>query len=261
MSATPAKPNPHAPPESGNHRRTSFVVSDGCRQRGSSRAAGGLDTLSRLNVGDDAVLRYVTRDGRPGMTWAARVVVDRPDFVALYLPKETPHKRWAAGPSGRQLTDSVWWARTLRLMFPGRAHSIWLTWRPDGEFVGFYANLEEPFRRTAIGFDTNDHTLDIVVTPDLQWSWKDEQLLADQEREGNYSAGLVEEIRREAGSVIAAIESRGAPFSDGWEHWRPESGWPIPRLAPNWNSEPAALWERRRWAYPNGADASRSESG
>jgi predicted RNA-binding protein associated with RNAse of E/G family len=145
-------------------------------------------------------------------------------------------------------------------MFPGRAHSVWLTWRPDGEFVGFYVNLEEPFRRTPIGFDTNDHTLDIVVTPDLQWSWKDELLLEEQASRGEYSAGLVEAIRGEAALVIATIESRGSPFTDGWEDWRPDSTWPTPRLADTWNTEPAALWERRAWAYPHSADPTRSES-
>lgn len=189
------------------------------------------------------------------------MVEDRPDLLALYLPKETPHKRWRAAPSGPELADSTWWANTLRLMFPGRAHSVWLTWRPGGDFVGYYVNLEEPFRRTAIGFDTNDHTLDIVVTPDLRWTWKDERLLQEQGRDGNFSAGLIEEIRREAASVIAAIESRGAPFTDGWEQWRPDPGWPTPVLPANWNSEPAAQWDRRLWAYPQAGDGSPSESG
>jgi hypothetical protein len=121
-------------------------------------------------------------------------------------------------------------------------------------------NLEEPFRRTPIGFDTNDHTLDIVVTPDLQWSWKDELLLEEQASRGEYSAGLVEAIRGEAALVIATIESRGSPFTDGWEDWRPDSTWPTPRLADTWNTEPAALWERRAWAYPHSADPTRSES-
>lgn len=214
-----------------------------------------------MSTGDEAVLRYITRDGRPGMTWACRVVADGPDLVALYLPRETPHKRWKTGPSGRELTDSDWWANTLRLMFPGQAHSVWLTWQPDGAFVGYYVNLEEPFRRTAIGFDTNDHTLDIVVTPDLRWSWKDQQLLEEQARRGDYSAELIEEIRKEAASVIGTIESKGAPFGDGWEKWKPDPEWPTPRLAPNWNSQPPVLWERRLWAYPNAAEPNRSESG
>jgi len=90
--------------------------------------------MSEPELRNDAVLRSITRDGRPGVTWGCRVVEDRSDLLALYLPKETPHKRWSAGPNGRELADSTWWADTLRLMFPGRAHSVWLTWRPEGFF-------------------------------------------------------------------------------------------------------------------------------
>ncbi len=60
-----------------------------------------------MNTDENAVLRYITRDGRPGMTWGCRVVTDRPDLLALYLPKETPHKRWRAGASGPELVDSA----------------------------------------------------------------------------------------------------------------------------------------------------------
>ena len=122
-------------------------------------------------------------------------------------------------------------------------------------------NLEEPFRRTPIGFDTNDHTLDIVVKPDLSWSWKDESLLEGQLERGDYSSELAAEIRREAASVIALIESRRAPFDGEWVDWRPVRNWPTPRLPENWNSEPAVLWDRRRWAYPLADDPTRSESG
>ncbi len=34
-----------------------------------------------------------------------------------------------------------------------------------------------------------------------------------------------------------------------------------PVLPATWNSEPAALWDRRRWAYPRAEDPWRSESG
>jgi hypothetical protein len=147
-------------------------------------------------------------------------------------------------------------------MFPGRAHSVWLSWSPaDGTFIGYYVNLEEPFRRTAIGFDTNDHTLDIVVAPDLRWSLKDEAVLTDRERDGTYSRGLIEAIRAEAASVIAGIESRASPFSDGWGSWRPDPNWPRPALPPDWNTRPAMQWERRLWAYPQASNRAASESG
>jgi len=46
-------------------------------------------------------------------------------------------------------------------------HAIWVFWRgPQREFAGWYVNLQEPFRRTSRGVDTQDLELDIVIAPD-----------------------------------------------------------------------------------------------
>jgi predicted RNA-binding protein associated with RNAse of E/G family len=214
-----------------------------------------------MRVGDDVVLRYITRDGRPGMSWAARLVDDRVDMVALFLPKGTPHKRWEQTDEGRVLTDSAWSTDTLRLMYVQQPYSIWLSWDNAGTFRGYYVNLEEPFRRTPIGFDTNDHQLDIVVTPELRWSMKDEDVVAERERDGSFSTEFVAELRRAAGRIVESIERRAAPFDGSWVAWRPERSWPTPTLHPRWNVEPAAQWERRLWAYPRAAERVASESG
>ena len=226
------------------------------------RAIASFTTLSSVHAGEDVVLRYITRDGRPGMSWAARVVEDRADLVALHLPSGTPHKRWTAMPEGRVLADAAWRRETLRLMFPGRWHSTWLTWNADGSFHGYYVNLEEPFRRTAIGFDTNDHQLDIVVTPELTWSLKDEDVVADRLADGSFSAELVDAIRAEANQVVREIETRRAPFDGSWVDWRKRRpAQSLPRLHPRWNTQPPSQWERRLWAYPASADPAKSESG
>jgi predicted RNA-binding protein associated with RNAse of E/G family len=140
-------------------------------------------------------------------------------------------------------------------MFPGRWHSVWVFQeiQADGSrrFAGYYVNLEEPFRRTASGFDTNDHSLDIVVDPDLTWSWKDQDDFEDRVRQGVYSEPFAQEVRAEAARVIAAIETRASPFSDGWDRWTPDPTWDVPVLPPNWETEPVARWEQWRWAYPS----------
>lgn len=214
-----------------------------------------------MRVGDDVALRYITRDGRVGHTWAARLLEDTAQRVLLYLPRGTPHKRWGRGENAGQLLDASWTSDTLRFMYPGRAHSIWASWHPDGSFWGYYVNLEEPYRRTPIGFDTNDHHLDIVVGSDLRWFYKDEPALDDREREGTYSSALIAQIRREADDVTRVIEAGGSPFDEGWERWRPDPSWTIPALDERWRTEPPALWERRRWAYPLADDPASSESG
>ncbi len=208
----------------------------------------------RWQPGETVVLRYITtRDGRLGASWPCRLVADRDDLVALYIPQGTMYKEWqpSASAPDRRLADTRWRANTLRLMFPGRCHSVWLHWRgEERRFTGYYVNFEEPFRRTAIGFDTNDHSLDILVTPDLRWSWKDADDFTERVRQGIYSTGFAAEVRAETGRVIRAIESRQPPFSGEWERWTPDQGWTTPRLPPTWDTEPVTHWERRSWAYP-----------
>jgi predicted RNA-binding protein associated with RNAse of E/G family len=209
--------------------------------------------IPRWQPGETVVLRYITRDGKPGMAWPCRLVADRDDLVALYIPRGTTYKAWQNPPAvaERQLVDAEWRRDVLRLMFPNRGYSIWLFWQAEAErrFTTYYVNFEEPFRRTAIGFDTNDHTLDIVVTPELQWSWKDDALFDDRVRQGVYSAEFAAAVRAEAAQVIGAIEARRSPFCDAWEQWLPDSSWAAPYLPVNWNTVPATLWDRRQWAY------------
>jgi hypothetical protein len=63
---------------------------------------------------------------------------------------------------------------TLTLHPPGVAHCIRLFWDAEWRFLTWYVNLEDPYTRTERGIQTNDHTLDVVITPDMEWSWKDE---------------------------------------------------------------------------------------
>jgi hypothetical protein len=210
----------------------------------------------RWQPGAAVVLRYITtRDGVPGTTWPCRVVIDREDLLALYIAAGSTFKNWHPSHSApdRRLADSRVPIDVLRLMVPGEGHSVWICWRPDHDprFSGFYVNFEEPFRRTAIGFDTNDHTLDIVVAPDLSWRWKDQDDFEERVRQGIYSEAFADKVRADAARVIAAIEARASPFSDGWEEWAPDPTWEPPVLPPAWDSEPVTVWERRRWAYPS----------
>jgi hypothetical protein len=211
-----------------------------------------LSVDERFEEGTAVAVRYITRDGKPGMSWPALVADDRPDLLALYIPAGTLHKRWSGAGPDRRLVDVPWRVDTLRLMFPGAHHSIWATWAREGEersFRGYYVNMEEPFRRTPIGFDTNDHMLDILVAPDLTWHWKDEDVVADFVARGVYSAEFAAAIREEGERVVAAIEAHTSPFCDAWDCWSPPAVVAPPALPRGWDTVPATLWERRRWAY------------
>jgi predicted RNA-binding protein associated with RNAse of E/G family len=181
--------------------------------------------------------------------WAARparLVRDDEDLVVAYLAAGMRWKRPVAAAGdflrvpadGWALADAVWTtSRMLYLMPPGAAHSIHLWWKaPDWAFGGWYVNLQEPIRRTRLGFDYMDQTLDIVIEPDLSWHWKDEDEIGDAIRSGFLTPEWARAIRAEGERAIERLERRAAPFSDGWERWRPDPAWPDPELPEGWDT-------------------------
>ena len=191
--------------------------------------------------------------GQPGTAWPLVVVEDRDDLVALHLPRGTRFTKIRRSGGSYERVWDTWGRAVLRLMFPGCGYSIWLFWDDEGPrrtFRGYYVNMEEPFRRTSIGFDTNDHQLDIVVSPDFAWQWKDEDVFEEFVRVGNYSQAFALHVREEAARAIELIEARRSPFCDGWEQWRAEPSWSMPELPPGWAEVPPEPWDRAGWAYP-----------
>jgi predicted RNA-binding protein associated with RNAse of E/G family len=137
-------------------------------------------------------------------------------------------------------------------MLPGRCHSVSLSWSNEGDarrLHRYFVNLEEPFRRTAVGFDTQDHTLDIEVAPDLAWHWRDEDELANHVAEGFYTPALAAAARAEGAQVVESLMRGEHPCTHGWPAWRPASDWRIPDFVSGWDTAPRTLWERRLWAY------------
>jgi uncharacterized protein DUF402 len=206
-------------------------------------------------------LRYLTTDGRIEMCWPCRIVEDNERLLALFIAAGSKYKagpkRTAAGklsmPRAPLPPDEyVWRKDTLRLMFPGRQHSVWLSWVNTGvsrAFSGYFVNMEEPFRRTAVGFDTQDHTLDIEVTPELSWKWRDTQELDEHVKHGFYTASLASEAWREGRRAIDEILRGTHPCLDGWRDWEPDARWEVPRVPAEWSSVPPVLWEKHRSAY------------
>jgi len=205
-----------------------------------------MNQLPYWSPGDQIVYREVWR----GKVWTARpvtVVQDAPDLVVLYLCSGT---RWKIPGGSRsqfghllrtgdwQLIDITYmWGDTLFLIRPGEAHAVHVMWRHETrEFSGWYINLQEPLRRTAIGFDHMDQELDIVVKPDLSgWVWKDEEEFQKDVETGLISPGQAHEIRAEAERVLERVRAKASPFGDGWEAWHPPAGWPIPSLPEGWD--------------------------
>jgi hypothetical protein len=203
-------------------------------------------------VGDVVAYREVWH----GKVWAARPLVvarDDEELTALWFPKGTnwkrpipPRSHPSGGDRGERLArcllldewdleDAEWEVSTLLLVRPGDWHAIWVSWLDDGTQWGWYVNLQEPVRRTELGWETMDLVLDVVVENDRTWRWKDEDELATYLRLGALDEQVAMRIRQEGARVAARAERNEPPFSEPWGEWRPDPSWPIPVLPAGWD--------------------------
>jgi hypothetical protein len=125
----------------------------------------------------------------------------------------------------------------LQLQRPGEMHAIWVFWEgPERDFLCWYVNLQEPFRRTDRGFDTQDLELDIVVDRDGSWRYKDDEVLDVSIARGRWTIAEVKAIRGEGNRVATELDAGRRWWSDEWAVWQPDPRWPIPRLPQDWAS-------------------------
>jgi hypothetical protein len=203
-----------------------------------------MDTM-RWKPGDIVVWRKV-EDG--SVEWAVphRIVQDEADLVAMYLPvgaelvyPEGPRH----GPRGRNLDRERWDGRlatrtwhsfpVLKLYRPGDAHSVWM-FRSEGELLAWYVNFEEPWRRCHVGFESRDHMVDLVVTPDLgSWEWKDLDEYEWWKSARAIPETQVEAIEREREAVLGRLERGDWPTE--WSSWTPPEDWTVPGLPDGWD--------------------------
>jgi len=201
-------------------------------------------TGRRWSAGDVVVLREVWR----GRVWSARAVVvvqDADTASILYLPDRARWKAAARGgellriPDGGawELAERVWTkGPILSWAWPGVAHAVLLFFRPDWSAWNWYVNLQDPLRRTAMGFDTVDHVLDAIVEPDGSWRWKDEDELAEALARGAFTPAQADAFRAEGERGVRRILHREPPFDRDWTTWRPDPSWPSAELPPGWDA-------------------------
>lgn len=188
--------------------------------------------------GAEILLRYVER-GQVVAALPVRVVADGGAAVVLHLVGGST----IAWPT---VDDQPIRSVELERRFTGRLGAAQRTWEPPGFTIVYregsayalwlfpgrwYVNLEEPWRRTELGFDTRDHTLDIWVDPDGSWQWKDEDELEAAVRFGRHLPEEAQAIRAEGERVLAEW-----PFPTGWEEWSPPEDWRPAELPAGWNA-------------------------
>ncbi|QQQ77580.1 DUF402 domain-containing protein [Saccharothrix sp. 6-C] len=190
----------------------------------------------------DVALRREVLHGKPWAVTPTRVVADGPDLLVVFTAPDTefgfyPHPRthhW------QELGRTRWTGiGKLQLHRPGDAYSVDLYWQGgQRRFAGFYLNLQAPFRRTALGFDTLDHALDFWAPVDGDWRELDRDEFEEMVADGKYDAAEAEGIRRTAEEVGAMLTAGTTWWDPAWGSWEPDPGWPVPVLPAGWEDHP-----------------------
>ena len=201
------------------------------------------------------VVQYEMLGKGIGLARPATVVDDGPGHIVLYshpctpmatrgvdnyrsleLPERVQLRRRMLDPGVGEFREVTTPDNHVLTLTPRDAwHSVMLFWSSDWRFKLWYVNLQSPIRRVRHGIQSHDLALDLVVQPDMSWSWKDEDEFEALASQGLLSADQVSAVRAEAARMVRRIESLGPPFCDGWELWRPDPSWPVPQLPNDWS--------------------------
>ncbi|WP_436787597.1 DUF402 domain-containing protein [Yinghuangia sp. YIM S10712] len=201
--------------------------------------------------GDRILWRYL-RFGQVLDCRPVTVVRDDPDQLAVWLAGGTRRVKPVL-PDGSDIRSApldqrfrlgrvpaveAWTGNgVLMLARPGEPWSVWLFWSPDWRFNGWYINLERPRERWSGGVDTEDLVLDVWVTPDRRWQFKDEDELAASRDAGRFDDTDVAEIYAYGRRAVEAVRAWGPPFSENWQSFRPDPSWPLPELPADWATQ------------------------
>jgi hypothetical protein len=199
-------------------------------------------TIVRRDVHTDgritsaAAVRMIADDDRGVLTWASQgsEVMWRTTLTGERVRKFSVEEL-AVAPT---MLSPYQWAGTNVLMLtpPGSSHSIWWFFDAGGAFFGWYVNLETPTQRWSGGLDMSDLALDIWVTPDRAWRWKDEDEFAERTGHPDYwSAEDAAAIRAEGERIIAVVEAGTYPFDGTFTDFEPDPAWEPTKLPPHWD--------------------------
>ena len=200
--------------------------------------------------GDSVLYRY-GRGGQARFVRLGRVIADDQDGLVLWIAPGSPQVESVLpdgtsvrtlpldrrGAAPRERRHTTWRGPGIVQYTPVEGDwSVWWFFTPDGEFAGWYGNLESPRVRWEGGVDAADRALDVWITPDRVARWKDEdEFAAMTGTPDRWTAGQVPAIRA-AGEHLMALAAAGEPPFDGrWTDYRPDPAWEPVEMPDDWD--------------------------
>jgi hypothetical protein len=200
------------------------------------------------------VLRGLHQDGRVASVECARVLRDDDEGLVTWVGRGSAlvRRTTLAGEPVRYMPLSE--KLSVPLMYqtgawrgpgvviytpPDARHAVWWFYSELGEFESWYINLQSPARRWWGGVDIRDHALDVVVSADRSWRWKDEDEFA--ERTGHplyWTDAEAAAIRAEGERLIQHAVAGTYVFDGRWCDFRPDPAWPPASLPWWWDQLP-----------------------
>jgi uncharacterized protein DUF402 len=180
---------------------------------------------------------------RPWLAVPVYVVEDTDEALVTYLPSGAEFGffdgRWPT-PDGRHpWSPKERWSGhgCLMVQRPHDHYAVWHFWSgPDRTFSHWYINIQTAFVRTAFGYDTQDLELDIVISPDGTWVYKDQDVLVDRVNEGRFSTSFVNWIESIGESLGAALRAGEQLWDRDWSTWEPPAEWVDTDLPAAWQN-------------------------
>jgi hypothetical protein len=136
------------------------------------------------------------------------------------------------------LQDAVWQSTdVLQFVTPGAWYSCCVFFEAETHrFLHWYVNFQMPVSASTVSLDTFDLCLDIVVSADGEWRWKDQDEFDRAIELGVISPTAQRGVRSAANEVIARIGAKATPFDGSWNAWRPLADEALPQLISGWDA-------------------------
>lgn len=180
--------------------------------------------------------------GRPWTAVATHVVEDRPEQLVSYFGEGAemafPDGPWPTSDGRHPWAGRSGWTGhgCLMVQRPGDPYAVWHFWDgPDRTFLCWYLNLQADFRRTSIGYDTQDLELDYVVWPDGTWEEKDRELLATRVEDGRFTEALAAWVLDVGADIASRLAAGDRWWDPTWATWEPPDDWRDARLPRGWD--------------------------